>query len=79
MRLIDADAIPYIDLNGDMPQSKIRVYVAFKEKIDKLPTIQERKKGKWIGNYCPYRCDQCGSYSDSKVNFCSYCGADMRE
>lgn len=38
-----------------------------------------RIKGKWIGNYCPYRCDQCGHYADSKQNFCSYCGSDMRE
>ena len=41
MRPIDADKIPYTDLNSDMPQSKVRVYVAFKESIDKLPTIEK--------------------------------------
>lgn len=36
--LISREDIPYIDLNGDMPQSKVRVWVAFKEQIDALPS-----------------------------------------
>lgn len=36
-RYIDAEKIPYTDLNADM-HSKVRVYVAFKERIDKVPT-----------------------------------------
>ena len=39
VRLIDAEKIPYVDLNEDMPQSSIRVYVAFKERIDEQPTV----------------------------------------
>ena len=39
MRLIDADAIQYTDLNGDHPESKVRVYVTFKENIDRMPTV----------------------------------------
>lgn len=39
MRLIDANAIQYTDLNGDHPESKVRVYVAFKENIDRMPTV----------------------------------------
>lgn len=39
MRLIDADDIPYVDLNGDTPASDVRVWVAFKDRIDSMPTI----------------------------------------
>ena len=46
---------------------------------EKIGEYVFRVKGKWIGSYCPYRCDQCGAYADSKQNFCSHCGADMRE
>lgn len=47
MRLIDADAIRWIDLNSDIPHSKtsaIRVYIAFKDEIDRLPTIDLKAK-----------------------------------
>jgi hypothetical protein len=40
MRLIDADAIPWTDLNADMPNSKIKVLVAFADKINRMPTIE---------------------------------------
>lgn len=40
MRLIDADAIPWTDLNADMPNSKIKVLVAFADKINHMPTIE---------------------------------------
>lgn len=85
MRLIDADAIPYVDLNGDMPQSKTRVYVAFKEKIDRLPTIDPVKHGKWIEEpNCWYRCTNCGQHYPSirgymDYSYCPNCGAKMEE
>ena len=44
-RLIDASQIPYIDLNSDMPQSKVRVWVAFKDRIERVPTIIEAEEG----------------------------------
>lgn len=47
MRLIDADVIRYTDLNADMPKSKVRVWVTFKEWIDAMPTVEERKTGEW--------------------------------
>jgi hypothetical protein len=28
----------------------------------------------WLGNYCPYRCEHCGHYSDSKTPYCAWCG-----
>lgn len=93
MRLIDADAIPWTDLN-DNPNSKIRVLVTFAEKVNKMPTIEERKTGKWIHwyeeiedvigtDYRPHcKCSECGTEYDPHIakfmNFCSYCGADMR-
>lgn len=43
-RLIDETQIPYIDLNADMPQSKVRVWTTFKDKIDRLPTIIEAEE-----------------------------------
>lgn len=59
------------------------VYTQDKDKqgwTGQLPSAQpQRKKGKWLGKYCPYTCDQCGKTSDSRTPFCRYCGADMRE
>ena len=45
MRLIDADAIPWTDLNDDIPNCKIKVLITFADKVNKMPTIEERK---WI-------------------------------
>lgn len=36
--LIRREDIPYVDLNSDMPHSSVRVFVAFKESIDVLPS-----------------------------------------
>ena len=92
-RYIDAEKIPYIDLNDDMPLSKIRVYIAFKERIDKIPTadVRENVRGEWIehkplsfgkiikglGNV--FECSVCGEEVNCEpCNFCPNCGADMR-
>ena len=52
--------------------------------LELLPSAQpERKKGNWIliaDGYTDYvKCDQCGNISYVERNFCSSCGADMRE
>lgn len=55
--------------------------------IDEQPTIEPRKKGKWIDEtfkpwglvHHPYKCDQCGEHSETDSDFCPNCGADMRE
>ena len=28
----------------------------------------------WLGNFCPYRCEHCGRYVDSKERYCPNCG-----
>ena len=81
MRLIDADKIPWTDLN-DNPNSNIKVLVTFAEKVNRMPTIEERKTGKWIPfDYPWYRCSECGAVRENKSfleNYCPNCGADMR-
>ena len=74
MRLIDADKIPWTDLNADMPNSKIKVLVTFADKVNRMPTIEERKKGKWdersvfdtedsdIVQMQSAKCSVCGKY-----------------
>ena len=63
-RYIDAEKIPYTDLNADMPTSKVRVYVAFKERIDRIPTADvAEKRGEWevVDEAEPrrYGCSRC--------------------
>ena len=82
--LIRREDIPYIDLNSDMPQSKVRVWVAFKEQIDALPSA-DRPTGKWIkSNLLPHgwHCSHCDSpvMTDDieEMLYCPNCGARMR-
>ena len=86
-RLIDADNITYESIDSsDTVREEIKSgcgrLAVRKEDIDAMPTIEERKKGKWIEldftEAWEYKCDQCGRLSDFKDNFCPYCGADMR-
>lgn len=84
MRLIDADAIPWTNLN-DNPNSKIKVLVTFAEKVNRMPTI-EPKKGKWIAKENRpkqeiFICSECkgwayspwiGSRKSAKKNWCKY-------
>ena len=41
MRLIDADAIPWTDLNSNNPNSDLKVLVTFAEKVNRMPTIEQ--------------------------------------
>lgn len=38
--LIRREDIPYVDINSDMPHSSVRVWVAFKDSIDALPSAE---------------------------------------
>jgi hypothetical protein len=51
--------------------------------IADAPTIEERKKGKWIdksgGIECAWNyCSVCGEQAIDLYDFCPNCGADMR-
>lgn len=89
MRLIDADAIPYTMLYKEnwMTRKGIEKQGAWKDDIDGMPTIEERKKGKWMPRYdaedypLGCRCSVCNEtyvMPDGWANFCPNCGADMR-
>ena len=78
MRLIDADAIPWTDLNADMPNSKIKVLVAFADKINRMPTIEPEPH--WIP--CSERLPELDEdgYSDKVlVCFSNFTGCEVCE
>ena len=92
MRLIDADAL--MDIFADrlaLLSERFGKYSApcgavagAMTLIERQPTIEERKTGKWIkfSNSCTIRCNQCGqemtSLCDIKLpNYCPNCGAKM--
>lgn len=77
-RLIDKDALlaEYDRVHVGEPGNARKL-------IENAPTIEERKTGKWIPfDYPWYQCSECGAVRENKSfleNFCSNCGADMRE
>lgn len=73
MRLIDADLIQYEPMLSAKGNGMYEdVMVAYKSQIDGLPTIEERKKGKWeektirndvvIDEWQSARCPVCKKY-----------------
>lgn len=77
-RLIDADdlltAFP-IDDEPMLTTSCVRMT------IRRMPTIEERKKGKWLRklSQTPWPiCSECGIYGANESNYCPNCGAYMR-
>ena len=84
MRLIDADALKAVFRK----EYKVSFTDAIDEVIDAQPTVEERKKGKWMTSYLDHeamgirpkilycsKCCQCIAYP---TNFCPNCGADMK-
>jgi hypothetical protein len=57
------DAPTIVEFEGDIN----KVIVKGEEYHKQLTTT-------WLGNYCPYRCEHCGHYTDSKTPFCAWCG-----
>ena len=86
MRLIDADKIVYswqIDADGQEHDG-----VTLQSIISKMPTIEERKTGRWrrrlvdSGFNADWHCSECGwktSLEEHGYNFCPNCGASMME
>lgn len=87
-RLIDAELIQYEPMLSAKGNGMYEdVMVAYKSQIDGLPTIEERKKGKWRrlpmacyggGTVIEYQCPFCGEQFIMPSNYCQECGADMR-
>ena len=84
MRLIDADAlkIDYGFTWDDITPTHKEMYSL----IDRQPTIEKRKKGRWIGTVEDWRnqivwwgCSECGMDISTRYNYCPDCGADMRK
>lgn len=82
---IDTSIIPYARAREYVDELKDYI----KNIIETLPSAEpEQKKGEWIydtervmnngGIYNQYHCSECGFQSVSRMNFCGYCGADMR-
>lgn len=47
--------------------------------IEEMPSIGERKKGKWLFDEGEFVCSECdGRMVRNVYNFCPWCGADMR-
>ena len=85
MRLVDADEL--INAIADFPYGYRGM---IKNVIAEQPTVEERKKGKWItepydleSDVWAHRCSNCLKVAmlggnDINLNFCPNCGADMR-
>ena len=84
MRLIDANALPHYDGTALSAVEVARAVIY-------APTIEERKKGKWMtkstfmpdhyGGYYidQYVCTNCESEFFKPSKFCPNCGADNRK
>lgn len=105
MNLIDKDALmeilttairnmkgmaKFLDAEDDPEiQMEIKAYTDIANGVNDMPTIEERKKGKWIEfpNHYAYKCSECGRIIetvDGKSNVCKHypychCGAKMEE
>ena len=89
MRLIDADAMKESIQSTDTDEKKVlstkELHRVLVEWIDKRPTIEERKTGKWESCYAGgddwecCRCSECHEVYDSLAhyNYCPNCGARM--
>ena len=84
-RYIDADKIPWTDLN-DNQNSNIKVLVTFAEKVNRMPTadVRENVRGEWVGGELG-ECSICGHKgcaSDiwtgcNEKYYCPNCGAEL--
>lgn len=86
MRLIDAESIQYEPMLSAKGNGMYEdVMVSYKSQIDDLPTIEERKKGKWLKAYgdheaCGVRpfyryCSECNESTVWAYNYCPNCGS----
>lgn len=75
-----------LDVEDDAEsQMELKAYRDMRDSIKEMPTIEERKKGKWILPNNPiakandeWICSGCHYLIGGKHNYCPNCGADMR-
>lgn len=91
MRMINADLIQYEPMLSAKGNGMYEdVMVAYKSQIDDLPTIEERKTGKWISHDVNGKesidrdvCSACGerfaqiAETGCEWNYCPNCGSRM--
>lgn len=84
MRLIDADKAKaeLLRMVGDIHGwgeffDGIRSgYQSAADRLDTMPTVEERKHGHWVG--CSFNiCSLCKNMQEQETPYCSYCGAKM--
>lgn len=86
MRLIDAEELIHelskskvlMIVDGESNYNYMRQSDVFKI-VDSIPTIEVRKKGRWLNKGRKICCSECGHVNFCKPNFCDECGTDMRE
>lgn len=99
MRLIDADALLEILQSWRDEAERLNAPVNYKAasaiiaRVERMPTIEEQKTGKWIDESVmtgttiggatlirQYRCSVCGNlFGRIDDKFCGRCGARMEE
>lgn len=85
MRLIDADALrdnlqalAYDDWNQGVTTSWADAFSEVADMVEEMPTIEERKTGKWIKKDCDLLyCSECDLPSLHPWPYCERCGAKM--
>ncbi len=90
MRLIDADALIEILIDRDFIKTSRQEDNA-RELLNLAPTVEERRKGKWVAKAIGsrttwYVCSECGrsvvddtGYDIAEAYPFCHCGADMRK
>ena len=75
-----------LKLLSAMPPEEATTKAMLIQSVKQMDAQSERKRGKWIRQdnkgkplYGWYHCSECGAVIGGKTDFCSECGADMRE
>lgn len=87
MRLIDADTLWMSIIVAGQHSKRYKLGEIWelngseiKEVIDRQPTIEERKTGRWLwsgSDLFPFECDQCAETNERTTPWCPHCGARM--